>query len=294
MVLSVNFGCKVTKKKRYHQIFCKKNEKKHKLWLSLHFALCTLHFFYYLCNMKSFFCRNMLFYACYAVVFLAMVMAIVWVPKVPLHLAMNAFHTPFLDRFMFFVSTLAEWPLYVLMLLPLLKRTWRPLTALFACSELISVGLVQLLKHVFDMPRPVEVIGLDNLPPLCILHSPLCPLPSALCTFTYRHWYSFPSGHTATFFVFATILYLWLSTSASRTSSPSSASSPGTPQRSLPLLGKGCLQGGIGVFAFLGGYSRIYLSQHFLLDVCFGSLIGLLSATFVFYLYERYATLRSN
>lgn len=228
--------------------------------------------------MKSFFCRHRLFYLAYAVAFLAMVVAIVWVPKVPLHLAMNAFHTPFLDKFMFFVSTLAEWPLYVLMLLPLLKKASRPLTAIFACAELISTGLVQVLKGLFAMSRPVEVIGIDNLPPLCLS---LTGVHSPLCTFTYRHWYSFPSGHTATFFVFATVCYLWLST---RTSG---ASSPGTPQRSLPLLG-------IEVFAFLGGYSRIYLSQHFLLDVCFGSLIGLLSATFVFYLYERYATLRSN
>ena len=28
------------------------------------------------------------------------------------------------------------------------------------------------------------------------------------------------------------------------------------------------------VFAILGGYSRVYLSQHFLVDIYFGSLIG--------------------
>jgi membrane-associated phospholipid phosphatase len=35
--------------------------------------------------------------------------------------------------------------------------------------------------------------------------------------------------------------------------------------------------------AVLGGYSRIYLSQHFLSDVCVGSMIGFTIPFLVFY-----------
>ena len=37
------------------------------------------------------------------------------------------------------------------------------------------------------------------------------------------------------------------------------------------------------VIAALGGYSRVYLSQHFLSDVCVGSIIGFVAPCMVFY-----------
>jgi membrane-associated phospholipid phosphatase len=37
------------------------------------------------------------------------------------------------------------------------------------------------------------------------------------------------------------------------------------------------------VLAALGGYSRIYLSQHFLSDVCMGSIIGFITPCLIFY-----------
>ena len=36
------------------------------------------------------------------------------------------------------------------------------------------------------------------------------------------------------------------------------------------------------MFAFLTGFSRIYLSQHFLADVLFGSLIGMISTVITY------------
>ena len=39
------------------------------------------------------------------------------------------------------------------------------------------------------------------------------------------------------------------------------------------------------VQATLGAYSRIYLSQHFLSDVCMGSIIGFSTPCVIFYLY---------
>ena len=38
------------------------------------------------------------------------------------------------------------------------------------------------------------------------------------------------------------------------------------------------------VFAAMGAYSRVYLSQHFLSDVCVGSIIGFTTPFLMFYL----------
>ena len=37
------------------------------------------------------------------------------------------------------------------------------------------------------------------------------------------------------------------------------------------------------VFAAMGAYSRVYLSQHFLSDVCVGSIIGFVTPFLIFY-----------
>jgi membrane-associated phospholipid phosphatase len=40
-------------------------------------------------------------------------------------------------------------------------------------------------------------------------------------------------------------------------------------------------------FAALGAYSRIYLSQHFLSDVCVGSIIGVVTPLLMFYFFGQ-------
>jgi membrane-associated phospholipid phosphatase len=39
--------------------------------------------------------------------------------------------------------------------------------------------------------------------------------------------------------------------------------------------------------AALGGYSRIYLSQHFLMDVCVGSIIGFVTPFVIFFKFQN-------
>ena len=56
-------------------------------------------------------------------------------PKLELHLLLNSWHTDLEDTFFKYYSMLAEWPLYVLALLPIL---WKKIemTIFFAMSEL--------------------------------------------------------------------------------------------------------------------------------------------------------------
>lgn len=79
---------------------------------------------------------------------------------------------------------------------------------------------------------------------------------------------SFPSGHTATAFAIATVVVLMISNK------------------------KGQLF--IVLAAALVGYSRIYLAQHFLLDVIIGAIIGCTSGVMAVYLAMNFKAIRSS
>lgn len=99
----------------------------------------------------------------------------------------------------------------------------------------------QLLKdHVFGpVPRPTTLFGEPT---------PLYLVPGV----DMHGYYSFPSGHTAIAFALATSLMLV------------------TPWKSL--------RAALFFLALLGGYSRVYLSQHFFEDIYAGSFVGLIAA----------------
>ena len=180
-------------------------------------------------------------------------------PKLELHLMMNSVHTHSLDVHLAFISKFAEWPFYVVALLPLLfwRAGW---TYLYATTEAISGLLIFIVKHIFDMPRPILAFSEHpealHLVPGVHLHS----------------HYSFPSGHTASFFVFYTIGALLLTTYYYRKNKRGEA----VGQRWLIFLL-------IIVLACVGGYARIYLSQHFLMDVFAGCIIGTVISILCFY-----------
>jgi len=71
---------------------------------------------------------------------------------------------------------------------------------------------------------------------------------------------SFPSGHTATAFTIAVLLSLFIKNSYA----------------TILLM----------IMAILVGISRVYLLQHFFIDIYFGSIVGFLNGIFVFFLME--------
>jgi len=166
--------------------------------------------------------------------------------KSDFHITINEFHSPFADVFFFFITYIGDGTFVaiagiVISLLLLRKYGWTPLW-FGALVLILSGGLAQVFKRfVFeDALRPSLYI--DN-----------AALYFAEGVEVHGH-HSFPSGHTTAGFAFFAFASLFLA-------------------RKRPFL-----QVSFAIIAGLIGYSRMYLSQHFLEDVLAGMILG----TFVF------------
>ena len=204
--------------------------------------------------------------AVYGIAYLVLLMVVLGLqyvyPKPELHLLLNSYHTSLQDTFFKYYSMLAEWPLYILALLPILWKKIQ-MTIFFALCELSGGAVLQILKHLISTDRPVSVFE----------HSPNLMLP-LVDGVSMHHSNSFPSGHASTFFVFCTCCALILAYHYSLKSKKEY-------HRNFFLITLSMLT--LFVLATLGAYSRIYLSQHFLSDVCMGSIIGFVTPFLVFY-----------
>lgn len=190
----------------------------------------------------------------YSALLVVMLILLAMYPKGELHILLNGCHTPTGDAFFKTFTVLAEWPLYALALLLLVKRKMWWL-AMYAASEGVSAIIVTTLKHIFRMPRP-RVFFEGHI-------ADFVPVVEGV---KLHRGLSFPSGHTATFFIFATVTVILLAHKAK-----DARSADGCGRTVGAVAG---IQVMLWLMAALGGYSRIYLSQHFLMDVCVGSLIG--------------------
>ena len=183
-------------------------------------------------------------------------------PKLELHLLLNSWHTRIQDTFFKYYTMIAEGPIYALGLLPLLWRQIR-LTLFMGLCELTGGAVLQLLKHTLCLERPICAFER--------LSDSTLPLVSGV---DMHYGNSFPSGHASTFFVFCTCFALFLAYRRQRNSETHQTLS--TIFFHLSLLS-------LLTLAALGAFSRVYLSQHFLLDVCVGSIIGFITPLLLFY-----------
>lgn len=166
-----------------------------------------------------------------------------------IHLALNARHGAVGDFFFRYYTYIGEGVLYGVVVLLLFYKAGAAVTLL--ASELMAGAVVQIVKHIVRMPRPFVVFDVAH-------HPDALPLVEGV---TMRMSNSFPSGHTSTFFVLFLSLSILLTCAFIK---------QGKRGQWLSYLGQlVCL-----TMAVLGGYSRIYLSQHFLLDVTVGAVIG--------------------
>lgn len=178
----------------------------------------------------------------YVLVFPALLVLVLSVPKGSMHLKMNELHAPFLDVLMKYWTLLGDGLLLLILIAGLLLISFRHALTGLAAFAIGGIGAQVLKRLIFsDYPRPVKFFELTGTGEQ--LH-----LVEGVDIHT---WMSFPSGHTST--AFAVFFALALMTRSVAT------------QAGLFLLTLGV------------GYSRIYLSQHFLMDVVGGSFLGLTS-----------------
>ena len=196
---------------------------------------------------------------------MALGIALFVVPKGDLHLWLCDRHTPIGDIFFRYYTHVAEWFPYVLCLgILLLCRVG---DAAFAAScQALSALTTQIIKHIIHAPRPLTWFE-TNMPDIQL------PLVEGV---DMNYWLSFPSGHTTSFFA----LFFALSVIVTKPNSNQQTTKADFTNIFLQLT--------FFLLAALGGYSRIYLSQHFAMDVFGGSCVGLI-ITFVCYaIFSRY------
>ena len=210
-------------------------------------------------RLKYLITNQWLFLVCWLLLVATMSVALALVPKYQLHLALNTnIHSTGLDLFFFYFTKIAEYlPYIITFLLLFYKYSW----AIFAALGQLGATLTtQILKHIINAPRPKTYFE-TNFPDLI-------PQLHWVEGVNMHSWFSFPSGHTTAFFAMFFLLSLL-------------ACDNYRPQKSISqawLIQFLCF-----ALATLGGYSRIYLSQHFTADVLAGTIVGVL-LTSVFYI----------
>ena len=185
--------------------------------------------------------------------------AILWLEeKTEIHLAINGIHNNFFDWFFTYWTHAGDGLITAIAILPIgiylyRKNGWS--FFILGWGTLIIAGiLAQIGKHLIypNAMRPLKFIGEDllYLVPNVDIHE----------------WNSFPSGHTTTAFAFFSLIAITFF----------------SQKFSGQLLCALC--------AILVGYSRMYLSQHFLEDVIAGAVLGLsafLLMQFIYYLVRQ-------
>ena len=182
---------------------------------------------------------------------LILAVALLIVPKAELHLALCQPHTTFLDTIIPFFTNLVDWLPYLIVVLLLFYRAgW---STFLASNLLLTTLIVQPIKHIVHAPRPLTWFA-EYMPDITL------PLVEGV---RMNHWLSFPSGHTATFFALFFCVSIILCAEN--------------------VKGKYILSFLCFLCASFGAYTRIYLSQHFALDIFAGILIAVCSTLILYF-----------
>lgn len=170
--------------------------------------------------------------------------------KLAIHAAMNGLHSPVLDAFFARFTHLADGLIpTALSFLLLLVRSWRAFLMMGLSCGLSAIAVQTLKRGPFShLDRP------------SMFRDQLRGMPWVEGIDQHAH-FSFPSGHATAAFSMCLALAVIL----------------GRARYALPLV----------ALAALLGYSRIYLSQHFLQDVVVGSLLGVAFGSLVYHALYR-------
>lgn len=221
--------------------------------------------------MKQLFKQNAVFISLSLILVVVLGLALLYIPKGELHILLCDRHTYARDIFYRYYTQAAEWfPYVVCVLLLLFSRIGDGVLATAALS--ISGLATQGLKYLVDTDRPYKWFE-NNFPDITL------PLVDGVRMSKY---YSFPSGHTTSFFALAFVLCIIATKSLS--AQQSNRANGLSAQRSLSVA----IQILLFIGAAVGGYSRIYLSQHFTEDVAGGILVGILITLLCYVIFFRF------
>lgn len=198
--------------------------------------------------------NNLVFLIPYGIGCIVALFFIIFHGKIDAHLIINNMHNDLSDTFFRYYTDLGGWIPYLIALILLLFRHRMALIILI--SQAITTIVTATLKHIFLAPRPFTVFSNIDID----IHMVDGVTPHTI--------YSFPSGHTAAAFAlfFAFTLF----------------------------CRKGWQKFTCFSLASLVGFSRIYLSQHFLEDTLAGSAIGILSVIIIIPIIKRYDLLNTH
>lgn len=165
-------------------------------------------------------------------------------------LVVNGHYSPEADYFFNYITYLGDGLIWIpLFLYALVYRRD------FFIAVVAALIICTVLTHVGK-----RVIYAGEPRPLRLLQNAARAVPLMSGRDSYSN--SFPSGHTSTAFTFALLLSFLV-------------------KRKFAVIV-------FSVLAFLVGYSRVYLAQHFVTDVLAGCLIGILSSYLALVIYDAY------
>jgi membrane-associated phospholipid phosphatase len=177
-------------------------------------------------------------------------------PKGDFELLVNSGHHPFMDTFFYYITYFGDGLILVSIILLIgFRKIYYGFLVLL--SFLISTAIVQSLKRsVFsEYPRPSKFF--DSLIDIHVVEG-----------LELHSYHSFPSGHASGVFSVFIMLALFVK------------------NKTLAIF--------FFMIAFLTAFSRVYLLQHFLIDIYVGGLMGAITAIMVYYYIENKTTLKER
>lgn len=182
--------------------------------------------------------KNQYFLIPYLIVLLFCTIVLLIFPKSELHILSNKANSVFFDYFFKYATNLGDGAMIAILTIVLLFIKYR-YAIVFLSGSLITAGIINLLKKVLlgDVFRPSKYFELYETYQLHFVEG-----------VKLNALQSFPSGHTGTAFNLFFMLALIV------------------PNKRLKLV--------LFFMAMVVGYSRVYLSQHFLVDITVGSALG--------------------
>lgn len=189
--------------------------------------------------------QNRFFYSLNLVLIILIALVLSLSKRVDGFIWLNQFHTNFLNFIFERITFLGDgWiSIIIALYLAIFSKKHKKVGLIIIVAYLSSGIFSQIIKNFVFAPRPKVYFEMHHLKYYLDTFE--------TCRIGFK---SFPSGHTASFFALATVLSKYCK------------------KREICFF--------LTLLSTVVGYTRIYLGHHFLIDVFFGAIIGIVFGTF--------------